>query len=573
MKGYTSKAQSRTWLLRTIFEFRAFDNIYAMTGGGPANSTMVLSMFTYLLSDQHHVRGALPDPDDPDRCQCRVGSAEPDDLLTDPMVDHAVARIEQQLPAQRANDGSDHHWYDQRSTADADPRQADVEQQRDTKSEDHFRCRSGRRVDEGYPNAASEDWIAQQILIVLQPDIAAAKQSLALCVTCEAEIEREGQRHSKNAKHHRERWKDRRAREIAIERDAPPSPCRARRRSRYRGVLRELAAAKFPHLLSSPRIRNHGTSLPLQHVLMQHAVQSPCAIWPYVATSSPTMKEEEMSERRRAAIVTGAAGGIGRELVLGLLDKGLRIAAVDRTAQGLAELTQAAQEGQRGVNLLTIEADLAGDEAIDEIVAKTRGRFGVIDILVNNAGVGQATIRSDNRQRPIKFWEVTPELWKLFVAVHNNAPMALSRAVVHDMMRQKWGRIVNITTSLGTMIREGSPTYGPSKAALEAFSAIMAKDLAGTGVTVNVLVPGGVTNTGMVPLEAGYDRAEMIQPGVMAPPLNWLVSDAAAGVTGRRFLAVHWDPSLPPEEAAAKAGAPVAWTDIATMPIEPPRRH
>jgi len=117
-----------------------------------------------------------------------------------------------------------------------------------------------------------------------------------------------------------------------------------------------------------------------------------------------------------------------------------------------------------------------------------------------------------------------------------------------------------------------APAYGPSKAALEAFSAIMAKDLAGTGVTVNVLVPGGVTNTPMVPLEAGYDRTEMIQPAVMAPPLNWLVSDAAAGVTGRRFLAVHWDPSLPPEEAAAKAGAAVAWTEIAIMPIEPPRR-
>jgi NAD(P)-dependent dehydrogenase (short-subunit alcohol dehydrogenase family) len=280
-----------------------------------------------------------------------------------------------------------------------------------------------------------------------------------------------------------------------------------------------------------------------------------------------------MSEQQRVAIVTGAAGGIGRELVLGLLGKGLAVAAVDRTAPGLDDLAQAAQQRQLGANLMTIEADLARDEAIEEIVSRARGRFGVIDILVNNAGVGQATMRSDNRQRPIKFWEVTPDQWRLFVAVHNNAPMALSRALVHDMMRQRWGRIVNITTSLGTMIREGSPTYGPSKAALEAFSAIMAKDLAGTGVTVNVLVPGGVTNTPMVPLEAGYDRAEMIQPAVMAPPLNWLVSDAAGGVTGRRFLAVHWDPSLPPEEAAAKAGASVAWTAIATMPIEPPRRH
>ena len=280
-----------------------------------------------------------------------------------------------------------------------------------------------------------------------------------------------------------------------------------------------------------------------------------------------------MSEQRRAAIVTGAAGGIGRELVLGLLGNGIRVAAVDCDARGLAELAQTAQQRQQGANLMTIEADLARDESIDEIVVKARGRLGVIDILVNNAGVGQATMRRDNRQVPIKFWEVTPEQWKLFVAVHTNAPMALSRALVHDMMRQKWGRIVNVTTSLGTMIREGAPTYGPSKAALEAFTAIMAKDLAGTGVTVNVLVPGGVTNTPMVPIEAGYDRAEMIQPAVMASPLSWLVSDAAGNVTGRRFLAVHWDPSLPPEQAAAKAGAPVAWTEIATMPIEPPRRH
>jgi NAD(P)-dependent dehydrogenase (short-subunit alcohol dehydrogenase family) len=283
-------------------------------------------------------------------------------------------------------------------------------------------------------------------------------------------------------------------------------------------------------------------------------------------------KEETMSEQQRVAIVTGAAGGIGRALVGGLLAQGLAVAAVDRTAEGLAALAEHAAEHQQGANLLVIEADLAQDEAIDRIVADAHARFGTIDILVNNAGVGQATIRTDNRSHPIKFWEVTPEQWKLFVAVHNNAPMALSRALIHDMMRQKWGRIVNVTTSLGTMIRDGSPTYGPSKAALEAFSAIMAKDLAGTGVTVNVLVPGGVTNTGMVPLEAGYAREEMIQPAVMAPPLNWLVSDAAAQVSGRRFLAVHWDASLPPAEAAAKAGAPVAWTEIATLPIEPPRR-
>jgi NAD(P)-dependent dehydrogenase (short-subunit alcohol dehydrogenase family) len=279
-----------------------------------------------------------------------------------------------------------------------------------------------------------------------------------------------------------------------------------------------------------------------------------------------------MSDTQRAAIVTGAAGGIGRALVKGLLGAGIRVAAVDRTRDGLNALTAAAREQGREANLLTIETDLSRDGAVSDIVQQARGRFGAIDILVNNAGIGQATLRPGNWQQPLRFWDITADQWRQFVAVHTTAPLLLAQAVVPEMMQRKWGRIVNVTTSLGTMIRSGSPTYGPSKAALEAFSAIMSKDLDGSGVTVNVLVPGGVTNTPMVPLEAGFDRQDMIQPEVMAPPLVWLVSDAAGGVTGRRFLAVHWDAALPPAQAAEKAGAPVAWTSIATMPIEPPRR-
>ena len=83
----------------------------------------------------------------------------------------------------------------------------------------------------------------------------------------------------------------------------------------------------------------------------------------------------------------------------------------------------------------------------------------------------------------------------------------------------------------------------------------MAKDLDGTGVTVNVLVPGGVTDTPMISDEAGFDRDKLIQPEVMAPPLFWLVSNAAGKVTGRPFFA--WDPARLPEQAAEKAGAPV----------------
>jgi NAD(P)-dependent dehydrogenase (short-subunit alcohol dehydrogenase family) len=257
-------------------------------------------------------------------------------------------------------------------------------------------------------------------------------------------------------------------------------------------------------------------------------------------------------------------------MVRGLLSAGIQVAGVDRDREPLEALAASGREQGKAGDLLTIQTDLTNDAATEQITKATRDRFGRIDILVNNAGIGPGAIRPDSWQRPLKFWEITPDQWRRFVAVHTTAPLALANAVVPEMTRQGWGRIVNVTTSLGTMIGAGFPTYGPSKAALEALSAIMAKDLDGSGLTVNVLVPGGITNTPMVS-ESGFDRATMIQPEVMTPPLVWLVSDAAGRITGRRFLAVHWDTQLPAEEAAEKAGAPVAWTSIATMPITPSR--
>src|ERR1700724_548237 len=278
-----------------------------------------------------------------------------------------------------------------------------------------------------------------------------------------------------------------------------------------------------------------------------------------------------MTKTERVAIVTGAAGGSGRAMTQALLAAGIQVAGVDRDRGPLEALAASARQQGKAAELLTIQTYLSGDSAADEITRATRARFGRIDILVNNAGIGPGAIRPDSWQRPLKFWEITPDQWRRFVAVHTTAPLTLANAIVPEMMRQGWGRIVNVTTSLGTMLNAGSPTYGPSKAALEALSAIMAKDLDGTGVTVNVLVPGGVTNTPMIADEAGFDRTKLIQPEVMVPPLLWLVSDAAAKVTGRRFLGVHWDRALPPEQAAEKAGAAVAWTSIATMPITPSR--
>jgi NAD(P)-dependent dehydrogenase (short-subunit alcohol dehydrogenase family) len=109
-----------------------------------------------------------------------------------------------------------------------------------------------------------------------------------------------------------------------------------------------------------------------------------------------------------------------------------------------------------------------------------------------------------------------------------------------------------------TMRRAGFSPYGPSKAALESETIIWAQDLAGTGVTVNSLLPGGATDTGMVPPDIPRER--LLDPNIMVPPLLWLASEPASEVTGARFVANLWDSSLPPGLAAEKARRAAGWT-------------
>jgi NAD(P)-dependent dehydrogenase (short-subunit alcohol dehydrogenase family) len=273
-----------------------------------------------------------------------------------------------------------------------------------------------------------------------------------------------------------------------------------------------------------------------------------------------------MAPPRKAAIVTGAASGLGRAMALGLAGSGMDVVAVDRNATALATLAPAA--GGHAGAILPLPADLTESGACERIAFAAVEKLGRIDALVNNAGIGQSSVRADQRRNPIRFWEATPEQWSRFLAVNATAPIMMARAVAPHMLRAGQGRIVTVTTSLGTMVRAGYLLYGASKAAAESATAIMAADLAGTGVTANVLVPGGVTNTPLVGEDAG-PREKMLQPEIMVPPLLWLVSDAAAGVTAKRFVAADWDPSLPAAQAAEKAGAPIAWLSIARMPIEP----
>jgi 3-oxoacyl-[acyl-carrier protein] reductase len=269
----------------------------------------------------------------------------------------------------------------------------------------------------------------------------------------------------------------------------------------------------------------------------------------------------------KIAIVTGAAQGIGRAMTLGLLGAGHRVMANDVDEAALAAL--ASDAGVAKSRLASIAADVARDESAEKIVATTRAIFGGLDILVNNAGVGPNTVRKGAKPTG-DFRSVEPQDFRRIIEVNTVAPFLMTRAAVGPMLDQRWGRVINVTTSLDSMWRKGMLPYGGSKAANEAHCCIMAEELAGTGVTVNILVPGGPVNTRLVGDNfTPAEKQKLIQPEIMVTPLLWLVSSASDRVTGRRFIAAFWDRSLPADQAAEKCGAPMAWQQLGRQAIFP----
>jgi|SRR5580704_780052 NAD(P)-dependent dehydrogenase (short-subunit alcohol dehydrogenase family) len=272
----------------------------------------------------------------------------------------------------------------------------------------------------------------------------------------------------------------------------------------------------------------------------------------------------------KVAIVTGAGRGLGRAMTLGLLAAGARVAAVELDAEALEDMRAVAEDTQAGERLLDIAGDVTYDSAAPKIVRVAIERFGRIDVLVNNAGISTGLIRG-GEQVTGKLWETTPEEFRRVIEVNVIAAFLMTRAVLPTMLVQRWGRVINVTTSLDTMWRSLMQPYGGSKAANEALLCALAQELEGTGVTANVLVPGGAVDTRLVPRSMAPDRSVLIPPEVMVPPLLWLCSAASDGVTGQRFIAMRWDKSLQPAEAAKKAGAPAAWQQLGRQAVMPDR--
>ena len=270
----------------------------------------------------------------------------------------------------------------------------------------------------------------------------------------------------------------------------------------------------------------------------------------------------------KTVLMTGAGRGMGRSMSIALAAAGAKVAMIDIDEDVLQEAAKEAQDAGGQGSIKPLICDVTDADRAKETAEEIVSSFGSLDVLVNDAVVGPERIK-DFFVRPAKFWDLDNNLWNAMLRVNIFGPQLMAKTCAPYMMDKGWGRIINVTTSLDTMYLSGAGAYGPTKAALEAHTRIMAQDMDGTGVTANILIPGGPVNTRMIPEASGIAREALIQPNVMQKPVTWLASEDSDGVTAMRFIAALWDESLDREARIEKAGAPAAWTQIPSVALYP----
>ena len=271
----------------------------------------------------------------------------------------------------------------------------------------------------------------------------------------------------------------------------------------------------------------------------------------------------------KVAIVTGAGSpiGMGRAMTFALVEAGARVAMMDINEEWLVQSADEVRSAGGDDCVLDLVCDISDPESVEEAVRKTIAGLGGLHVLINNAGtINLADLAGGNQP---KFWDITPETWSRIIAVNSSGSFFMARAVVGHMLAQGWGRIIGVTTSVNTMYRPGLCPYGPSKASHEALVALMSRELEGTGVTANVLIPGGQTDTHIIPDDIAVGRAVLMRPEVMNGPAVWLSSEESDGTNGMRLIAHFWDESLPIEQRLDRAAAPAAWPQLGKQAIFP----
>jgi NAD(P)-dependent dehydrogenase (short-subunit alcohol dehydrogenase family) len=238
------------------------------------------------------------------------------------------------------------------------------------------------------------------------------------------------------------------------------------------------------------------------------------------------------------ALITGATSGLGLAMARALADAGAKVAVTSRD-QDRADATASTL----GPDATGVQLDVRDERSVARAIDEVYERLGGLDLLVNNAGIGMRTVNPRFLTDPHPFHAVPPDGFRAVVDTKLVGCFLVAREVVPRMLAAGAGRVVVISMNESTMTRAGFAPYGPSGAGVEALARVMAADLEGSAVTLNMLLPGGATESGMIPEGVPEElRAGLLDPAVMGPPIVWLASPAADGVHGERIVATEFRP-------------------------------
>lgn len=236
-----------------------------------------------------------------------------------------------------------------------------------------------------------------------------------------------------------------------------------------------------------------------------------------------------MNLKNQVAIVTGAAQGIGRIIAIFLARRGADIVAADINQEHLLEVAQEVERLEQ--KAMSIKMDVTSLSESEEMVKQTLDRFGKVDILVNNAGI----------TRDIVLLRMKEDQWDQVIQVNLKGTFNCTKAVIRSMFKQKYGRIINISSVTGAMGNPGQANYSASKAAVIGFTKAVAREYAHCGITVNAVAPGFI-KTAMTDSIPERDREALIAqipakrlgtPEDVANTVCYLASDLASYITGQ----------------------------------------
>ncbi|MEH2154995.1 3-oxoacyl-[acyl-carrier-protein] reductase [Nostoc sp.] len=233
----------------------------------------------------------------------------------------------------------------------------------------------------------------------------------------------------------------------------------------------------------------------------------------------------------KVAIVTGASRGIGRAIAIELASQGA-IAVVNYASSSAAAEAVVAEITAAGGQAIAIQADVSKGDQVDALVNAVMEKFSRVNILVNNAGITRDTL----------LLRLKPEDWQAVIDLNLTGVFLCTRAVSKIMLKQRSGRIINITSVAGQMGNPGQSNYSAAKAGVIGFTKSVAKELATRGITVNAVAPGFITTDMTSDLNNPEDILKYIplgrfgQPEEVAGMVRFLAADpAAAYITGQVF--------------------------------------